>query len=416
MKKCSVENVLCADNLYLLFRGTTIFKQIFISLQISTQDIFANNPCAMSSPEADSGLKDPERAELIAELARRVDIGRFNTSAWLFLWFSDLTTLHEIVNSASSPSFCAVASCTLGWDSKAMDQFLQACEFSVIDRERWRSIYTDNLFLYRACWIGHIRKPHLCQNVCPNKQCHGFSNRRRSYLIGELFFYPFFLQNTDSSQCMDRDSVQCVVTKCSDLVEVCHIVPFLFIKNEQTWRRLRLFWPQEQVDTWKNFFGGQDYRTEFLRNSICLTSYVRDMWQNGLCTFKPVEKRNGEGDEEYLTLEFYYLPPPIPMNSVRVSVGTRPLIPSNLTKSPGNLAVVNYEKGVFLVSGDKFTLRTHNKHTHPLPSWELLMMQWNIQRIAGLRGAAELFDDDEEDESDGGDKYDRYIPEVENDL
>lgn len=43
------------------------------------------------------------------------------------------------------------------------------------------------------------------------------------------------------------------------------------------------------------------------------------------------------------------------------------------------------------------------------------MMQWNIQRIAGLRGAADLFDD-EEDESDGGDEYDRYIPEVEKNL
>lgn len=215
---------------------------------------------------------------------------------------------------------------------------------------------------------------------------------------------------------MDRDSEQCVVTKCSDLVKVCHIVPFLFIKNKHTWRRLSMFWPQEQVDTWKNLFGGQDYRTEFLRNSICLTSYVRDMWQNGLCAFKPVEKRNGEGDEEYLTLEFYYLPPPIPVDGVRVSVGTRPLIPSNLTKSPGNLAAVDYEKGVFLVSGDKFTLRTHNKHTHPLPSWELLMMQWNIQRIAGLRGAADLFDDGEDDEEDGEDEYDRYIPEVEKNL
>lgn len=146
----------------------------------------------MSSPEADRELKDPEWAELIAELARRVDIGGFNTSAWLFLWFSDLTTLREIVNSASSPLFCGVASCTLGWDSKAMDQFLQACEFSVIDRERWRSIYTDNLFLYRACWIGHIQKPYLCQNVCPNQQCHGLSNRRRYYLIGEVLLLLLF--------------------------------------------------------------------------------------------------------------------------------------------------------------------------------------------------------------------------------
>lgn len=30
----------------------------------------------------------------------------------------------------------------------------------MIDRKKWRSIYTDNLSLYRACWIG-ISENHI---------------------------------------------------------------------------------------------------------------------------------------------------------------------------------------------------------------------------------------------------------------
>lgn len=60
-----------------------------------------------------------------------------------------------------------------------------------------------------------------------------------------------------------------------------------------------------------------------------------------------------------------------------------------------------------LESGPRFTMTTHNKNTHPLPNWDLLVLQWSLQRIGALRGTAELFDHygddaDDADVPDGG--------------
>jgi hypothetical protein len=50
-------------------------------------------------------------------------------------------------------------------------------------------------------------------------------------------------------------------------------------------------------------------------------------------------------------------------------------------------------------SGDTFTLTTDDPEIRPLPSWELLDMQWVLQRLTAMSGAAEtpdvdLYDDD----------------------
>jgi len=55
-------------------------------------------------------------------------------------------------------------------------------------------------------------------------------------------------------------------------------------------------------------------------------------------------------------------------------------------------------------SGDTFALTTFNPITHPLPSFELLEMQWHLNRIVSMSGAADIYDDDDDDDdhhSDG---------------
>lgn len=56
-----------------------------------------------------------------------------------------------------------------------------------------------------------------------------------------------------------------------------------------------------------------------------------------------------------------------------------------------------------VVSGDVFTLTTDDPERLPLPSWPLLEMQWHLQRIAAMSGAAEARD------STGGDDDDDAI-------
>ncbi|EEQ86967.2 uncharacterized protein BDCG_02087 [Blastomyces dermatitidis ER-3] len=57
--------------------------------------------------------------------------------------------------------------------------------------------------------------------------------------------------------------------------------------------------------------------------------------------------------------------------------------------------------------GDVFSLTTDDPDKLPLPSWPLLEMQWHLQRIAGMSGAAEAsedldhnVDDDDDDDND----------------
>jgi hypothetical protein len=55
-----------------------------------------------------------------------------------------------------------------------------------------------------------------------------------------------------------------------------------------------------------------------------------------------------------------------------------------------------------ICSGDIFTLTTNDPEKRPLPSMELLEMQWILQRLMGMCGSAEwpsldLADDDIDD-------------------
>ncbi|OJD20560.1 hypothetical protein ACJ73_08106 [Blastomyces percursus] len=47
-----------------------------------------------------------------------------------------------------------------------------------------------------------------------------------------------------------------------------------------------------------------------------------------------------------------------------------------------------------------FIFKTTNPDTQPLPSFEFLEMQWHLQRIVSMSGAAEIYDDDIDDDDD----------------
>lgn len=48
-----------------------------------------------------------------------------------------------------------------------------------------------------------------------------------------------------------------------------------------------------------------------------------------------------------------------------------------------------------ICSGDTFTFTTEDPETLPLPSMELLDMQWILLRLVAMCGAAEWLDDDD---------------------
>lgn len=60
-------------------------------------------------------------------------------------------------------------------------------------------------------------------------------------------------------------------------------------------------------------------------------------------------------------------------------------------------------------TGDVFLLSTTDFEHYPLPNRLLLEMQWKLQRVIAMSGAAgfERDEDDDEDEDDGGNEIDK---------
>ena len=60
----------------------------------------------------------------------------------------------------------------------------------------------------------------------------------------------------------------------------------------------------------------------------------------------------------------------------------------------------------YIKSGDWFEMRTDDPEARPLPSWELLEMQWFLQRVVGMAGAAEFRETTPAPEDDLDDEVD----------
>jgi hypothetical protein len=109
-------------------------------------------------------------------------------------------------------------------------------------------------------------------------------------------------------------------------------------------------------------------------------------------------------DSKTLQVQFYWLqqfkgPPTIPAN-------TQPNFPDDLDGVPERVRLYNHGTDAVITSGDVITITTEDPETMPLPSMDLLEMQWILHRLAALSGGAGVFDlgsgdDDDDNESDG---------------
>jgi hypothetical protein len=85
-----------------------------------------------------------------------------------------------------------------------------------------------------------------------------------------------------------------------------------------------------------------------------------------------------------------------------------PETPSERILGPG-LQFVNFRTGQLIKSGDTITLYTPDPESFPLPSEDLINLQWHLNRVAALSAAA--IDDylsrfgGEDYDSDGDDDY-----------
>ncbi|GMG48124.1 unnamed protein product [Aspergillus oryzae var. brunneus] len=86
-------------------------------------------------------------------------------------------------------------------------------------------------------------------------------------------------------------------------------------------------------------------------------------------------------------------------NALTVLIFESPLFPSNLGFVGRRIKLFDFETAVQMYSVDIITMETVNPDMYPLPSIELLNMQFAFARALRLRGAADL-DQEEVDSSD----------------
>lgn len=148
-----------------------------------------------------------------------------------------------------------------------------------------------------------------------------------------------------------------------------------------------MFWSAERVGRWERAISG-DQDTETLGNLMCLGPMAHYLW--GQCQFavKPIELST---DRKSLKAQFFWLPDG---KYIKRNLQARPVVPGNTYRSAWGTLLAHNETERFIRSGDVVTFSTQDPDKYPLPSFDLLDMQWALHRATALSGVADATDED----------------------
>ncbi|PGH14509.1 hypothetical protein AJ79_03002 [Helicocarpus griseus UAMH5409] len=222
-----------------------------------------------------------------------------------------------------------------------------------------------------------------------------------------------------SNNCKRRDNDKCVLTRWSN-PEAAHIYPYCLITANQRepraverfWDLLEVFWEKDRVESWKTeiFRDSQNLEepSDTCSNMICLEKRAHALWDAGRFALRPVAI---SPDHKAMQIEFYWQKKPSYGNK-EIDLLKAPATSEGLYDYDGGegLPVATGKRKMdgqpeygALISGQVITLTTDDVAKRPLPSWPLLELQWHLQRVAGMSGAAEARDEvDRNDDGDDG--------------
>jgi hypothetical protein len=216
---------------------------------------------------------------------------------------------------------------------------------------------------------------------------------------------------------MERDR-GCILTKVGP-VEVAHIYPFsmrhvddmLEGPSPTFWDALKMLWKKDRITAWQNAIFSTRKRTEIVQNLVSLSPTLHTLWGSGDFALKPIQLSD---DRKTLDLEFHWLhsrKSKIAIPLQRLPPATYDMLEMPSLKLPEERSAIqtahsNVLTGEKLISGYKTSITTEDPDRLPLPDIALLEMQWTLQRISALSGAAEpesdFLDDDSSEEEEIG--------------
>jgi hypothetical protein len=153
-----------------------------------------------------------------------------------------------------------------------------------------------------------------------------------------------------------------------------------------------MFWSEEKITTWtaKLFPNGiSNQGQEEVYNLISLRPDVHRIWGQGLFALKPVFESD---DKKTLIVQFFWQTKQkdsFPYISLTIQPHSTKGLNQLIGPHGHPIRLLNKDEQR-IQSGDLFELNTDDPITKPLPSFELLELQWFLQRVQGMAGAAEI--------------------------
>jgi hypothetical protein len=209
-----------------------------------------------------------------------------------------------------------------------------------------------------------------------------------------------------------RDGYKCVITGTRKIYQTAPIFPASAFTSSlkddplapNIWRFADVFWGKSRTERWRRAVFNDPTQPEKpvndCTNLICLRRDIRSAWSSGLFALRPVWISE---DNTEMEIEFYWQPKPDHRLYDMVELSKVPVSNKNVT-SVDRLIVVVGERGESsyhaIESGYKFRMTTDDPIERPLPSFDLLDMQWHFTRMVSLCAAGSFFDEDSEDGSD----------------
>ncbi|PYI09234.1 hypothetical protein BO78DRAFT_271985, partial [Aspergillus sclerotiicarbonarius CBS 121057] len=201
-------------------------------------------------------------------------------------------------------------------------------------------------------------------------------------------------------QCQQRDRA-CVVTNVSGhLCDIAHLFP-VYMQDSTSgvtktfWKILKMFWTADRVKSWRDGVFEDPVGTEGQQNLIRFNPFVQRLHGKAYFALQFVAK-NPLGS--WLQLKFVWLRPNKPVG--QFSLDRVPELPESWDPAQQEVGLMNVITKRPIESGDIIELRTSDPDNLPLPDTRILELQWIMNLVAAISGAAEpkeLEDDSDED-------------------
>jgi hypothetical protein len=163
------------------------------------------------------------------------------------------------------------------------------------------------------------------------------------------------------------------------------------------WKMLQYFWSDGHIQEWRDaIFRAQNNPhkgVETCCNLICLSRDAHAYWTKAYFALKPIQLSE---DKKSLDVEFHWLPKynnsPTPVLDI--------LTPPKSLSGRDDMQLFDFRTGQRICSGQRISLTTDDPDNQPLPHLALLEMQWVLHRLTAMSGAAEIYDDFDNDDDD----------------